>query len=122
MAKNPYIGDLRHSISLQTRARTTDSGGGFTSAFNTTRTLFAKIVPRSGDATFEAGNIDHTITHDIYTRYYANINFKSNGGQMRISWSDSGVTRTFNIKSVIDVGERDRFLIFRCTEGGVDDS
>ena len=122
MAKNPYIGDLRHSISLQTRARTTDSGGGFTSAFNTTRTLFAKIVPRSGDATFEAGKIDHTITHDIYTRYYTNINFKSNGGQMRISWSDSGVTRTFNIKSVIDVGERDRFLIFRCTEGGVDDS
>ena len=122
MAKNPYIGDLRHSINLQTRARTTDSGGGFTSAFNTTRTLFAKIVPRSGDATFEAGKIDHTITHDIYTRYYANINFKSNGGQMRISWSDSGVTRTFNIKSVIDVGERDRFLIFKCTEGGVDDS
>jgi len=122
MAKNPYIGDLRYSISLQTRARTTDSGGGFTSAFNTTRTLFAKIVPRSGDATFEAGKIDHTITHDIYTRYYTNINFKSNGGQMRISWSDSGVTRTFNIKSVIDVGERDRFLIFRCTEGGVDDS
>lgn len=122
MAKNPYIGDLRHSINLQTRARTTDSGGGFTSAFNTTRTLFAKIVPRSGDATFEAGKIDHTITHDIYTRYYTNINFKSNGGQMRISWSDSGVTRTFNIKSVIDVGERDRFLIFRCTEGGVDDS
>ena len=65
MAKYPYIGDLRHSINLQTRARTTDTGGGFTSVFNTTRTLFAKIVPRSGDAKFEAGKIDHTITHDI---------------------------------------------------------
>ena len=122
MAKYPYIGDLRHSIDLQTRSRSTDSGGGFTSSYSTTRTLFAKVVPRSGKETLEAGRLDHSLTHDIYTRYYSNINFKSNGGQMRISWSDSGVTRTFAIKSVVDVGERDRFLIFRCSEGGVDDS
>tara|TARA_R110002153_G_scaffold233263_1_gene386647 strand:- start:127 stop:495 length:369 start_codon:yes stop_codon:yes gene_type:complete len=122
MAKYPYIGDLRHSINLQTRNKSADSGGGFTSSWTTTRNLFAKVTPRSGQEKFEAGRLDHSITHDIYTRYYSDINFKSNGGQMRISWSDNGVTRTFNIKSVIDVGERDRFLIFRCSEGGVDDS
>ena len=63
MAKYPYIGDLRHSINLQTRSKSADSGGGFTSSFNTTRTLFAKIVPRSGQDNFEAGRIDHSITH-----------------------------------------------------------
>ena len=41
---------------------------------------------------------------------------------MKISWDDSGTTRTLAVKSVVDVGERDRFLIFKCSEGAVDDT
>lgn len=122
MARYPYVGDLRHSVSLQTRTRSTDSGGGFTSSFATTRTLFAKVVPKNGKEDFEAGKIDHSITHEVYTRYYSDINFKANAGQMRILWDDSGTNRFLAIKSVIDVGERDRYLVFRCSEGGVDDT
>lgn len=122
MPKYPYIGDLRHSITLQTRSTSTDTGGGFTSSFADTRTLFAKIVPKLGNETFEAGKIDHAITHEVYTRYYSNINFSSGGGKMKISWNDAGTTRNLSVKSVIDVGERERFLIFRCSEGGVDDT
>lgn len=122
MAKYPYIGDLRNSITLQTRSASTDSGGGFTSSFSDTRTLFAKIIPKLGNEQFEAGRIENPITHEVYTRYYSNINFKANAGRMRISWSDSGTTRTLSVKSVIDVGERDRYLVFRCSEGAVDDT
>ena len=68
------------------------------------------------------GKLDHSITHEVYTRYYSNINFKANAGQMRILWNDSGTDRFLSIKSVIDVGERDRYLVFRCSEGGVDDT
>jgi len=122
MAKYPYIGDLRHSVTLQTRGTSTDTGGGYTSSFNDRRTLMAKVVPKLGNENFEAGRLENPITHEVYTRYYSNINFKSGGGKMRISWSDSGVTRFLSVKSVIDVGERDRFLIFKCSEGAVDDT
>ena len=122
MAKYPYIGDLRNSITLQTRSASTDSGGGFTSSFSDTRTLFAKIVPKLGNEQFEAGRIENPITHEVYTRYYSNINFKANAGRMRISWDDSGTTRNLSVKSVIDVGDRDRYLVFRCSEGAVDDT
>jgi SPP1 family predicted phage head-tail adaptor len=122
MAKYPYIGDLRHSVTLQTRVASTDTGGGFTSTFTNTRNLMAKVVPKLGNENYEAGRLENPITHEVYTRYYSDINFSSGGGRMRISWSDSGTTRTLSVKSVIDVGERDRFLVFRCSEGAVDDT
>jgi len=121
MAKFPYAGDLRHEINLQTRTASTDTGGGFTSTWATTRTVFAKITPVNGNNPYTSGRIEHDLTHDIYTRYYTNIDFSSGGGKMRISWDDAGETRTFGIKSVITIDERDRFMLFRCTEGGVDD-
>ena len=122
MPAYPSIGDLRHSVVLQTRNRSTDTGGGFTSSFADTRTLFAKVEPKLGNEDFEAGRIENPITHLVYTRYYSDINFASGGGKMRISWNDSGTTRTLSVKSVIDVGERDRYLVFRCSVGAVDDS
>lgn len=122
MPRYPSVGDLRNSVTLQTRGTSTDTGGGFTSSFSNTRTLFAKIVPKLGNENFEAGRIENPITHEVYTRYYSDINFASGGGKMRISWDDSGTTRNLSVKSVIDVGERDRYLVFRCSEGAVDDT
>ena len=121
MAKAPYAGDLRHEISLQTRTATTDSGGGFTSSWATTRTVFAKIVPLNGSGDFRSGRIEHDLTHDIFTRYYSDINYSAGAGKMRISWSDAGTTRTLGVKYVLTINERDRYLLFRCAEGGVDD-
>ena len=122
MARYPYVGDLRHSVTLQTRNRSTDTGGGYTSSYADTRELFAKVVPKLGNEDFEANRIENPITHEVYTRYYSNINFASGGGRMKISWNDSGTTPPLSVKSVIDVGERDRFLIFKCSEGAVDDT
>ena len=122
MPRYPSVGDLRNSVTLQTRGTSTDTGGGFTSSFSNTRTLFAKIVPKLGNEIFEAGRLENAITHEVITRYYSDINFANGGGKMKISWDDSGTTRNLSVKSVIDVGERDRYLVFRCSEGAVDDS
>tara|TARA_R110002073_G_scaffold311091_1_gene482042 strand:- start:118 stop:489 length:372 start_codon:yes stop_codon:yes gene_type:complete len=119
MAKQSVaIGDLQFSVILQSRSKSTDAGGGYTSSWGTTRTLFASVKPTNGDNAYKAGRIDHTLTHDVYTRYYSNINFKANGGQMRISWNDFGTTRLLSVKYVYTLEERDRWLLFRCTEGG----
>ena len=122
MAKTPYSGNLRHSVNIQTRSTSTDTGGGFTSSFSTTRTVFADIVPLRGNQSFSDGTIRHDITHDVYIRYYSNINFSSGGAKMRLQWSDSGTTRTFSIVSVINMGMKDRFLQLRCKEGGINDA
>lgn len=119
MAKQSVaIGDLQFSVILQSRSKSTDAGGGYTSSWGNTRTLFASVKPTNGDNAYKAGRIDHTLTHDVYTRYYSNINFKANGGQMRISWNDFGTTRLLSVKYVYTLEERDRWLLFRCTEGG----
>ena len=118
MAKQSVaLGDLRYSVTLQSRTRSTDSGGGFTTAWGTTRTLFASIQPISGNSPYHAGRIEHDLTHDVYTRYYSNIDYASSGGQMRISWDDYGTTRTLAVKYVLTIEERDRWLLFRCSEG-----
>ena len=119
MAKQSVaIGDLQFSVILQSRSKSTDAGGGYTSSWGNTRTLFASVKPTNGDNAYKAGRIDHTLTHDVYTRYYSNINYKANGGQMRISWNDFGTTRLLSVKYVYTLEERDRWLLFRCTEGG----
>lgn len=122
MAKTPYAGDLRHQIILQTRTRSTDTGGGFTSSWGSTRTLFAKIEPLDGSNNYANGMLEHNLTHDVYTRYYTDIDYKSGGGKMRISWDDAGETRILSVKYVLTVKSRDRYLKFRCAEGGVNDS
>jgi len=122
MAKQSIaVGDLQFSVTLQNRSRSTDTGGGFTSSWGTTRTLFASVKPITGDNAYKGGRIDHTLTHDVYTRYYSNINYKANGGQMRISWNDYGTTRILAVKYVYTLEEKDRWLLFRCTEGGDSD-
>ena len=119
MAKQSIaVGDLQFSVILQSRSKSTDAGGGYTSSWGATRTLFASVKPINGDNAYKAGRIDHTLTHDVYTRYYSDINYKANGGQMRISWNDYGTTRILSVKYVYTLEERDRWLLFRCTEGG----
>lgn len=115
------VGNLQFSVTLQSRTRSTDTGGGFTSSWGTTRTLFASVKPANGDDAYKGGRIDHTLTHDVCTRYYSNIDYTANGGQMRISWDDFGTTRLLAVKYVYTIEERDRWLLFRCTEGGDQD-
>lgn len=115
--KSIAVGDLRYSVILQSRSRSTDTGGGYTSSWGNTRTLFAQVKPINGDNSIEGGRRDHTLTHDVYVRYYSNIDYKANGGQMRITWDDYGTSRTLAVKYVYTIEERDRWLLFKCSEG-----
>ena len=119
--KSVNLGNLRYSVQLQSRTKSTDSGGGFTTSWGTTRTVFANVMPVSGDNPYDAGRIEHKLTHDVYTRFYSNINYTANGGQMRIYWNDFGTNRILSVKYVLTIQERDRWLLFRCTEGSNED-
>ena len=104
------IGKMRYQVQLQQPASTTDAGGGRTQVWSTVALLWANIEPKSGSERYKNDQITDTTTHDVYIRYRKTISTK-----WRISYGD----RTFSIKSILNIEERDRFYLLSCTEGAV---
>ena len=104
------IGKMRYQVKLQSPTSTTDAGGGRSQAWTTLGTIWANIVPKSGKERFKHDQIQDTTTHDVTIRYRPDIDAK-----YRILYG----SRTFSIKSILNVDERDRFYLLSCTEGAV---
>ena len=102
------IGKMRYKVKLQEPTSTTDAGGGRSQVWDTLGVIWANIVPKSGKETYQHGQITDTTTHDVYIRYRSDVNAKH-----RICYG----TRTFNIQSILNVEERDRFCLLSCVEG-----
>lgn len=102
------IGRLRYKVDLESATNTRDSGGGLSQAFNAVASIFADIRPQSGDETFRQGKVQEKLTHNIIIRYRTGVTTSQ-----RISYD----SRIFQIRSVINVDERDRFLMLKCVEG-----
>ncbi len=104
------IGRLRYKVELQSATNSSDGAGGYTSSFNTIASLFADIRPSSGDESYRQGKVQDKTTHKIYIRHRNDV--KTN---YRISYDQ----RIFNIKSILNIDERNRFIELTCTEGEV---
>lgn len=105
---NHSIGRLRYKIALQSPTATDDGGGGHSVAWTTVANLWADIRPSGGDETYRQGKVQEKVTHKIYIRYRDTINTS-----YRINYD----SRNFNIKNILNVDERDRYLELTCTEG-----
>jgi SPP1 family predicted phage head-tail adaptor len=102
------IGKMRYRVKLESATDTTDSGGGRSQAYATKAFLYANIKPISGTETFRQGKVASDTTHELIIRYRSDIDTK-----YRICYG----TRVFNIKSILNIDERDRFLKLSCKEG-----
>ena len=102
------IGRLRYQVDLQSATNTRDSGGGLSQSFNSVSKIFADIRPQSGDETFRQGKMQEKLTHNIIIRFKTGVTTSQ-----RIVYK----SRVFNIRSIINVDERDRFLMLKCVEG-----
>lgn len=103
-------GRLRHRITVQTPTQATDDRGAPTDTWATYATRWAAVEPLSGREYFGAQQIASDITHQIRVRHdtvTGAINPK-----MRISYD----SRTFDIESAINTGERDREVVLMCRE------
>ena len=103
-----HAGKLRHKISLQRREKTPDGGGGYTYDWVEYDTTYAWIRPMSGVENLVAMRIESNITHDLFIRYRADLNAKD-----RIVFG----SRSFDVVSVINIEERNKWLQLRCEEG-----
>lgn len=105
------IGHFRHRITFQEQVETPDGGGGYDLSWQNIAempTVWARIIPLSGSERLAAQRLESRITHRIRIRYRAGIT-----PDLRAAFKG----RTFNIRAVINVEEKNRFLDLLAEEG-----
>ncbi len=103
--------DLRHKISIQRANPTADDGGGHTDPWEnptTVATARACIEPLKGDERLKAMQLEDKVSHKITLRYQAGIS-----AQHRVLFGG----RVFNIRAVVNLEERNRWLQIFAEEG-----
>lgn len=97
------IGDLRHRLALQAPLATADGGGGATRTWALVAEVWGAIRPAGGNEAVEADGLHGRVSHEIWIRHRSSV-----VPEMRFVLG----ARAFEIRAVIDSGERHRFL--RC--------
>lgn len=103
-------GKLRHKITVERESTTTDIVGGQSSTWATLIEPFALVKPVTGTERYQAMKLETNITHRIYIRYVADIKTTD-----RIIFN----SREMQIRSIIDLEERNKWLELHCVEGQV---
>jgi len=102
------IGKMRFRIKVENPTNTRDAGGGLAQAYTPVTFIYANIMPTSANSTYRQGMVQEKITHEVTIRYMKNI-----GTNSRISFG----SRLFDVKGIINIDQRDRFLKLLCEEG-----
>ena len=100
-------GSLRHRVLLESAGKVADGGGGSTVIWEEVAALWVAIKPLSGHELFSAGQFSSRLTHQITLRYRTPLL-----PEMRFRKGN----RIFQIRVVLDVDERSRWLQALCEE------
>lgn len=101
------LGKLRHKIVIQQPTETRNISGYPSVAWSTYKTVWASIMPMQGRETTIADQTGGDITHEVHLHYESGYTPK-----MRVKWG----SRYFEIRSVINLEERDREVVLKCHE------
>ena len=104
---NNVIGALRHRVTLQRAVRTAADGGTATISWTSAGSLFARIEPVSGREIEIGDGVAARVTHKILIRHREDI-----GPEMRVVEG----SRVFEIRAVVDLEGRRRWLQCLCEE------
>ena len=108
-------GRMVKKLYFQTKTETGDGAGGVAVSWADNFYLFGTIEPRRGRERFFAQRIEGDVTHVITVRYNAARTISVDD---RIQYRPTGsVTRNFNIKSIINKDERNRYFEIMAVEG-----
>lgn len=107
MAARLKIGALRHRIILQQRTQVSSATGAKTETWNDVAPLRAEIKPHAARELSAADNRYQETSHQITIRYRAGVS-----AQMRVLFG----SRVFQIETVINSMERNRWLHLLCQE------
>jgi SPP1 family predicted phage head-tail adaptor len=99
------IGQLRHFIAIQSRREVMTDTGGTSITFENVYQCYADVKPVSGYVSFDTKQIGEKVTHTLRIRHHPHVTTEN-----WILWQQ----KRFRIRSVIDVGERHRWLDLLC--------
>lgn len=102
-------GKLRHLITFQEKIQVPDGYGGYAEEWTEKAKKFALITPVKAMKRFEAMQLGFEITHTVVIRKDLNLPITAD---MKIEFEG----RTFDILSIIDIDEGDRYLELSCKE------
>jgi SPP1 family predicted phage head-tail adaptor len=102
-------GALRTEFSLQAVTAAADGLGGFAEEWSEIATVFASIEPVAAESSFGADQTLETVTHRITFRY-------REGVRSGMRFSRHG--RAFDIVTIHDPDESERYLVCRVREAG----
>lgn len=95
------IGDLRHRLALEQVTRQDDGSGGAEEIWVTVGELWAALRPISGQERDVSDQPAGRVSHEIWVRYRSGVK-----PEMRFRTGQ----RVFEVRAVIDAGERRQFL------------
>lgn len=95
------IGELRHRLVLEDVSRVYDGSGGATESWQQQAELWAALRPLQGSEREHADKLAGHVSHEIWIRHRSGVT-----QQMRFRSGE----RIFEIRAIVDVGERGRFL------------
>jgi SPP1 family predicted phage head-tail adaptor len=99
---------MRHRITIERATKTPDGAGGSTQTWIPIATVWADVKPVSGNERYQSMRVEADVSHTILTRYRSDI-----------LPSDRAIFdgRQMQIKSVINIEERNRYLEIKAVEG-----
>ncbi|MCV0370821.1 phage head closure protein [Filomicrobium sp.] len=101
------IGDLRQRVGIERVVRVTDGGGGAEEEWDMVAEVWAAVMPLTGTERVEADAVNGNVSHEIWMRYRPDV-----APDMRLRLGP----RLFDVRAVMDVEERRRFLRCLCEE------
>ncbi len=106
----PVIGLLRERVTIQQEAAPSpDGGGGYAPGWtDVAADLPARIEPAAGREEIHAAKLASAVTTAVTIRTLAGV-----AAGMRVVYGG----RVFNIRAVLDIEERRRFMMLACEEG-----
>jgi SPP1 family predicted phage head-tail adaptor len=102
------IGAMRHRITFQQMTSTLDAGGGRAISYSTFKTVHAHIKQDSGREKYEQGVLEAKKVFTFTIRFISGLT-----EDMRIIFN----SKSFNITSIINDDERNKYLIIKADEG-----
>lgn len=100
-------GRLRHRIRLETPASVQDGYGDPVPTWALQAVTWAEVSPLVGRERFAAQQVEGEVDHRVRLRYQAGL-----GPTLRVVWQG----RRFDVKAVLNLGERNEELELLCTE------
>lgn len=106
-ARGVRIGDLRQRLVIERPVRSADGGGGAVETWEAVAEAWGAVIPLTGGERVEADAVTGRVTHEIWIRHRDDVS-----ADMRLRLG----ARLFEVRAVIDVDERRRFLKCLCEE------